>query len=59
VKREETELTSYRINLRHLAKNLETLGYQYILCNNGKEALDSFTQPDSDIDAVIIVSIYH
>ncbi|THY63725.1 hypothetical protein D6C98_01031 [Aureobasidium pullulans] len=42
------------INLRHLAKNLETLGYQYILCNNGKEALDSFTQPDSDIDAVII-----
>ncbi|KAI5205840.1 hypothetical protein E4T39_02891 [Aureobasidium subglaciale] len=43
------------INLRHLAKNLEALGYETpILCTNGKEALDSFTQPDSDIDAVII-----
>ncbi|KAI5272701.1 hypothetical protein E4T47_04001 [Aureobasidium subglaciale] len=43
------------INLRHLAKNLEALGYETpVLCTNGKEALDSFTQPDSDIDAVII-----
>ncbi|KAI5211034.1 hypothetical protein E4T38_01696 [Aureobasidium subglaciale] len=43
------------INLRHLAKNLEALGYEIpVLCTNGKEALDSFTQPDSDIDAVII-----
>jgi CheY-like chemotaxis protein len=42
------------INLRHLAKNLETLGYEYVLCVNGQEALDSFRRADSDIDAVII-----
>ncbi|KAG9848466.1 hypothetical protein KCU98_g8989, partial [Aureobasidium melanogenum] len=42
------------INLRHLAKNLEVLGYDFVLCNNGKEALDNFTLPESDIDAVII-----
>ncbi|KAK6006044.1 hypothetical protein QM012_006454 [Aureobasidium pullulans] len=42
------------INLRHLSKNLEVLGYEYVLCNNGKEALDNFTIPESDIDAVII-----
>ncbi|KAI4723603.1 hypothetical protein E4T48_00123 [Aureobasidium sp. EXF-10727] len=42
------------INLRHLSKNLEALGYDHVLCNNGKEALDIFTQPESDIDAVII-----
>ncbi|KAG9759713.1 hypothetical protein KCU73_g3248, partial [Aureobasidium melanogenum] len=42
------------INLRHLSKNLEVLGYDFVLCNNGKEALDNFTLPESDIDAVII-----
>ncbi|KAI4845359.1 hypothetical protein E4T44_05651 [Aureobasidium sp. EXF-8845] len=42
------------INLRHLSKTLEALGYDFVLCNNGKEALDNFTQPDSDVDAVII-----
>lgn len=42
------------INLRHLAKNLDTLGYQYILCSNGQEALDMFRRPQSNIDAVII-----
>jgi hypothetical protein len=50
------ELTKTRINLRHLSKTLEALGYDYVLCNNGKEALDNFTRPESDIDAVIIVS---
>lgn len=50
-----SELTKDRINLRHLSKTLEALGYDYILCNNGKEALDTFIQPDSNIDAVIIV----
>ncbi|KAG9549119.1 hypothetical protein KCU71_g10938, partial [Aureobasidium melanogenum] len=42
------------INLRHLSKSLEALGYDFVLCNNGKEALDNFTLPESDIDAVII-----
>ncbi|KEQ75494.1 hypothetical protein M436DRAFT_79902 [Aureobasidium namibiae CBS 147.97] len=42
------------INLRHLSKTLEALGYDYVLCNNGKEALEIFTRPGSDIDAVII-----
>lgn len=41
------------INLRHLAKNLDALGYRYLLCTNGKEALDAFKDPESIIDAVI------
>lgn len=41
------------INLRHLAKNLDALGYKYTLCTNGKEALDKFRDPDSIIDVVI------
>lgn len=42
------------INLRHLAKNLDVLGYKYTLCTNGQEALDKFREADSNIDAVII-----
>ncbi|KAJ9619856.1 hypothetical protein H2203_008129 [Taxawa tesnikishii (nom. ined.)] len=42
------------INLKHLSKNLSVLGYQQVLCTNGKEALDKFTEPGSDIDAVIV-----
>ena len=52
------ELTRDRINLRHLSKTLEALGYDYVLCNNGKEALDNFIRPESSIDAIIIVSNY-
>jgi len=43
-----------RINLRHLAKNLDALGYSYTLCTNGQEALDVFREPRNGVDAVII-----
>lgn len=43
-----------RINLRLLAKSLDALGYNYILCTNGQEALEMFQHPESVIDAVII-----
>lgn len=42
------------INLKHLAKHVKMLGYQSILCTNGKEALDKFCEPDSIIEAVIM-----
>lgn len=42
------------INLQILAKNLDALGYDYVLCNNGKEALENFVKPGSDTDCVIL-----
>lgn len=42
------------INLQCLAKHLKMLGYQYILCTNGREILDQFCEPDSTIDCCIL-----
>ncbi|GAB7354228.1 hypothetical protein MBLNU459_g4770t1 [Dothideomycetes sp. NU459] len=42
------------INLKHLAKNLTVLGYEHVMCTNGREALDKFMEADNIIDAVII-----
>jgi len=42
------------INLKHLAKHLEILGYKTVLCTNGKDILDKFCEPDSAIEAVIM-----
>jgi PleD family two-component response regulator len=42
------------INLQCLAKHLKMLGYQYILCTNGREILDRFCEPDSTIDCIIM-----
>ena len=42
------------INLQHLARHLKMLGYQSILCTNGKEILDKFCEPDSIIDCCIM-----
>lgn len=44
----------FSINLKHLAKNLNLLGYPYVLSTNGKEALDKFCEPGNLIEAVII-----
>lgn len=40
--------------MKYLSKNLTTLGYEHVLCTNGKEALDKYTEDGSEIDAVII-----
>lgn len=42
------------INLKHLAKSLELLGYQTILCTNGQEILDAFCERASMLDAIVL-----
>lgn len=43
------------INLKHLAKHLKMLGYESILCVNGKEIYTKFCEPDhSKMEAVIM-----
>lgn len=42
------------INLKLLAKHLKVLGYETVLCTNGREILDKFTAEDCIIDVVIM-----
>ena len=42
------------INLQYLGKSLKKLGYQHILCSNGKELLDRFCEYGSTIDCCIL-----
>jgi PAS domain S-box-containing protein len=42
------------INLKHLARHLKMLGYESVLCVNGKEIYDEVCEPGNLIDCVIM-----
>lgn len=42
------------INAKYLVKHLKMLGYESILCTNGKEILDKFCDPHSAMEAIIM-----
>jgi PAS domain S-box-containing protein len=42
------------INLKHLARHLQMLGYESVLCVNGQEIYDKVSEPGSLIDCIIM-----